>query len=362
MKPPKRLGSAVFFVNAFIAVLMMGAVLKIASSVFIPLTVAMLLSFAFEPVVLVGWKKLKIPRALMIIILLSMVLLLIVGLSNLLLSSVRSIIEQYPKYESRMTTIYQAIAHTFNFHYDEEASLFYNIWEQGAIRQFVQSLAFNASSYVFSFGKGTVIVLLFIYFLLTEMLMFQKHIESAFADVVPSKIRLILATIIRQVTRYIFIKFMISLLTGVLVFIGTLLIGLDFPIIWGFLAFILNFIPNFGSIISCGTTILFALLQFWPSFNQLGLTITLMLGVNFFLGNIIEPRIQGKNLGLSSFMILVSLSVWGWLWGFVGMLLAVPLMAILKIICDSISILKPISIMLGNTKNTDLKNPLDTQG
>ncbi|MGL4981527.1 MAG: AI-2E family transporter [Treponemataceae bacterium] len=355
MKAPKRLSSAVFFVNLFIAIMMMCAVLKIASSVFIPLTVAMLLAFAFEPIVLVGWKKLKIPRFLMIVFLLILFLLLIVGLGNLLLSSLRSIIDQYPKYENRMATIYQSIAETFNFSYDNEETLFYNLWGQGEVRKFVQNFAINASNSVLDFGKNTVIILLFIYFLLTEMTMFQNHVEAAFADVMPEKIRAIIANIIRQITRYIFIKLTISFLTGFLVFLGTMFIGLDFPIIWGFLAFVLNFIPNFGSIISSGLTILFALLQFWPSLNQFALTIALMLGVNFFLGSIIEPRIQGENLGLSSFMILVSLSVWGWLWGFAGLLIAVPIMAILKIICDSVDMFKPFSIILGNGKNFNQK-------
>ena len=159
--------------------------------------------------------------------------------------------------------------------------------------------------------------------------------KSAFTDVVA------------QIARYISVKFYISLLTGILVYLGTLLIGLDFPVIWGFIAFVLNFIPTFGSIISGILTSVFALVQFWPEPAPVILTVLLMLGVNMILGNIVEPKIQGRNLGLSPFVIIVSLSVWGWIWGFAGMVLAVPIMVVIKIICENIEILHPVSILLG---------------
>lgn len=76
-----------------------------------------------------------------------------------------------------------------------------------------------------------------------------------------------------------------------------------------------------------------------------------MLAVNFILGNIIEPRWEGSDLGISPFLILVSLSLWGWLWGFIGMILAVPILVIIKIICENIQILNPIGVLLGNKTN-----------
>ena len=164
----------------------------------------------------------------------------------------------------------------------------------------------------------------------------------------PGRISAIIKDIVSQVTRYISIKFFISLLTGMCVYVGTMLISLDFPIIWGFIAFVLNFIPNFGSIISGVVTTLFALIQFWPRPMPVILVALLMLATNMILGNFIEPKIQGRNLGISPFIILVSLSVWGWLWGFLGMIVALPMMVILKIICENISYLYPISVMIGS--------------
>ena len=154
--------------------------------------------------------------------------------------------------------------------------------------------------------------------------------------------------IVSQVVRYLSIKFFISLGTGILVYFGTLIIGLNFPIVWAFIAFVMNFIPTFGSIISVGVTTIFSLMQFYPEWGKIIFVFIFMLSTNFLLGNIIEPKIEGDNLDLSIFVIIVCILFWGWLWGFTGMILAVPLTVIIKIICENIEFLHPIAIFLSN--------------
>lgn len=163
-----------------------------------------------------------------------------------------------------------------------------------------------------------------------------------------------LGNIVSQVTRYISIKFIISLATGVLVWLGLTIVRQDFALVWGFFAFVMNFIPTFGSIFSWALTTLFAVLQFYPAPAPIAFAAIWLLLINFVLGNIVEPRIEGQNLGISPFIILVSLSLWGWMWGFVGMIIAVPIMVIIKIVCVNFSFLHPIAIFLGN-------RPQDTQ-
>jgi predicted PurR-regulated permease PerM len=135
-----------------------------------------------------------------------------------------------------------------------------------------------------------------------------------------------------------------------LVFGGALAVHLDFPVIHGFLAFILNFIPTFGSVVSGVVTTGFAVLQFWPDPGKPVFVGILMLGVNTVLGNILEPRVQGKNLGLSPFLIIASLTLWGWIWGFIGLILAVPMMVMVQIICENVAFLRPIAILMGSVK------------
>ena len=314
----------------------------------IPLTLSVLLSFGFYPLLKQMHYKLHFPWVLSIILIVLLVIVLFITIGNLLFSSLKTIASVYPKYEARFTTIYKTVAETFKIPFDSDLSLFTNLWNSLNVRNAVQNFAISLSSQIFSFSKDVLMIILLSVFLLLEMRSLKTKTDYAFKGSLNEKIDTISSKTINEVTRYISIKFIISLLTGFFVFLGTLFIHLDFPIIWGFIAFILNFIPNFGSIISGLLTILFSFLQFYPSWPPILFVACLMLGVNMILGNIIEPRWEGTDLGLSPFVILVSLALWGWMWGFVGMILAVPIMVILKIICENISFLQPIAVLLGN--------------
>jgi predicted PurR-regulated permease PerM len=135
------------------------------------------------------------------------------------------------------------------------------------------------------------------------------------------------------VQRYLALKTIISLSTGFLVWTWLTILGVDFALLWGFVAFLLNYIPNVGSIIAALPAVLLA-------FAQMGigpaiLTLAGYLVINNVIGNIIEPRIMGKGLGLSTLVVFVSLIFWGWVFGVVGMLLAIPLTMVFKIGFDS---------------------------
>jgi predicted PurR-regulated permease PerM len=112
----------------------------------------------------------------------------------------------------------------------------------------------------------------------------------------------------------------------------------------------LNFIPSLGSIASGVLVSIFSLAQFFPEPGPIILTVVIMIGINQIIGFGLEPKIMGDGLGLSPVVILVSLMVWGWLWGFAGMVLAVPMMVIIKIVCENFPVLEPISILLGSRR------------
>jgi predicted PurR-regulated permease PerM len=154
--------------------------------------------------------------------------------------------------------------------------------------------------------------------------------------------------VVVQVSRYLSVKFFVSLATGICVTIGLWLLGMDFPLLWGAVSFVLNFIPNIGSIGAGVGVGIFALVQFWPAFWPIFLACFIMLAVNMTIGNFLEPRIQGQNLGLSPFVIVVSLLLWGWLWGFAGLVLAVPMTVIMKIVCENVPVLEPVAIIIGS--------------
>ena len=338
----------IFYILLCIGIIAVGTVLKLTAEVVLPITVAVFLGLVFQPVINTLHTKFRIPTIFGIVIIFLLLFVLIFSIGTLLVSSSKAILTLYPKYEERFLTIYVAVAEIFNLSYDSDLSLINNLWNQLGVRNAIQSMAVSFSNNLITFARNLTVVALFVVFLLMEMGLFKAKAIAALDGKTPGRITLIMRDIIQQVTKYISVKFFISLLTGIFVFLGTWVVNLDFPIIWRFIAFVLNFIPNFGSIISGILTTFFALVQFWPKPGPVIWVGFLMLAVNMILGNFVEPKVQGRNLGLSPFIIIISLSVWGWLWGFLGMILAVPMMVILKIVCENISFLQPLSIFMGS--------------
>lgn len=152
--------------------------------------------------------------------------------------------------------------------------------------------------------------------------------------------------IVREIVQYLWIKTLVSVATGLFVGIGAWIIGVDFPVLWGLLTFALNYIPTIGSIIPAIPSVLLALVQLgWSSaLAFLGVTIA----ANVIFGNIIEPMLMGKRLGLSTLVVTLSLVFWGWLWGPIGMLLSVPLTMVIKIVVGNIPDLKWVAVLLSD--------------
>jgi predicted PurR-regulated permease PerM len=142
-------------------------------------------------------------------------------------------------------------------------------------------------------------------------------------------------------------KTLVNLGIGGLVALLLSLFGVDFPLFWGFVAFLAHYIPSIGAIISVALPTVFFFLQFSPG---TALLVTLLnLGLQFFLGNVAEPRVMGTSLDLSPLLVLLSLIFWGWLWGVWGMVLAVPITSTLKIICENVPALAPLAILMSGS-------------
>lgn len=344
----------IYYVLLATFVILLGFLFKILSSVLLPVIAAIMISCVFAPIIQKLNYKFKIPWTVLTILITFLLLIIILGISSLLISSVTSIVSEYPKYETKFLHIYKLIAESFDLTFDEGMGFFGNIWQHLKVREYMQTFVLTLSSGILSSGKNIFLILILCLFLMIEYRMTNRKISYAFARTAKGKILRVTRRIIFDIVHYISIKFYISLATGFLVFLVCLILKMDFAILWGFLAFALNFVPTFGSFFSCALTTIFALLQFYPSYTKIFAVLTLVILINFALGNIIEPRVQGKNLGVSPFVIIVSLCLWGYIWGTVGMIIAVPMTVIIKIICENISYLHPIAILLGN-------NPIQTK-
>jgi predicted PurR-regulated permease PerM len=186
------------------------------------------------------------------------------------------------------------------------------------------------------------LILLTVIFILFEASSFQQKVGAAFGD--PKGTLSQVKKITDAVNNYLAIKTVVSLGTGVIVAIWVWALGIDFPVIWGLLAFLLNFIPNLGSIIAAVPPALLGYIQF-----GIGRTLLVAAGygvVNLVFGNVVEPKLMGRKLGLSTLVVFLSLVFWGWVWGPVGMLLSVPMTMVVKIVLESSPSTHWISVLL----------------
>ena len=159
----------------------------------------------------------------------------------------------------------------------------------------------------------------------------------------------VLAAIIESMRSYLSLKTVISLITGVFIWLWLLVFGIEYALLWGLIAFMLNYIPNIGSIIAGIPAVLFALVQL--GLPGAGWTLLGFFIVNMVVGNVIEPRMMGKEMGLSTLIVFLSLVFWGFILGTIGMFLAVPLTMTFKIILDQYPKTKWISILLGSDEH-----------
>jgi predicted PurR-regulated permease PerM len=162
-----------------------------------------------------------------------------------------------------------------------------------------------------------------------------------------------------SIRHYLSIKTLTSLLTGLLIWICLAIIGVDYAIIWALIAFLLNYIPNIGSIIAAIPAMLFSLIQL--GFGGVIWTAGAFIAVNMIIGNAVEPKMMGKGMGLSTFVVFLSLMFWGFILGTVGMFLSVPLTMAIKIMLEQNPKTKWVAIILGTTKEAEIINESDSK-
>ena len=200
-----------------------------------------------------------------------------------------------------------------------------------------------------SVGSGItnlMLIIMYVAFLLTEEQQLPVKLARLHSDETrAAKTRALAIDISLQVQRYTWMKTIISLLTGVVSYVILKLVGVDFAAIWALLIFFLNFIPNIGSVLGVLLPALLTLVQF-DNFTPF-LIVTIGLGTTqFIIGSVLEPAYMGRSLNLSSFMILLSLTFWGLIWGIPGMFLSVPMMVVFAIICSHVDQLRWIAVLL----------------
>lgn len=199
-----------------------------------------------------------------------------------------------------------------------------------------------------------VLILLTVTFILLEVSSFPIKLRKVLGD--PKQKFPQFTKFANDMKRYMVIKTFMSLASGILITVWLYILGIDYPILWGFLAFLLNYIPNIGSIVAAIPAVILAVVQF--GFGSAALVAAGYLVVNFIEGNVIEPRLMGRKLGLSTLVVFLSLIFWGGLLGFIGAILSIPLTMTLKFAFESSESTRWIALLLGSEKMDESYAPI----
>jgi predicted PurR-regulated permease PerM len=328
-----------------LVVFAVAAAFKAAQTVLIPLMIAWLLSYICGPVVTFLVDK-KVPLGLAVFA----VLMLVLGVCYLggifLIGRVQSFAAEYQTYAERLTIIHNDIMYNLSEKIQVPEGAFADInWAKEIGMRLVV-----VSGSVASFVGNLIMVLIFLVFMLLGKPYFKYKVAKAFPPGNATQFTGVTASISKQIGQYLSVKVAVSGTTAVLVWVGLTLLGVEFALTWGALAFFLNFIPSIGSIIASVPPILLAVVQFYPSAWMPVLTGIILLTIQMVMGNVIEPKLVGDSLNLSPVVILLSLVFFGWMWGVVGALMSVPIAAAIKIVCENIEGLRPISVLMGSGK------------
>ena len=202
------------------------------------------------------------------------------------------------------------------------------IANQLGLGQLLASIVSAMTNFASQFG----VVFIYVIFLLVEQQIFDVKLNAIVRDEARRRqVRSLLDRVGRDIQSYIWIMTFVSILTAGLSYLVMISVGLEHAAFWAFLIFILNFIPTIGSIIGTAIPSLYGLLQF-GDFQPFLILLAAIGVIQFLIGNMLQPRLSAKTLNLSQFVVILSLFVWGAMWGIVGMFLAVPITAILMIV------------------------------
>jgi predicted PurR-regulated permease PerM len=331
-------------------VVLLGFILYVCASILQPLFIAGLLVYLILPVHqrLVRW---RVPSAVAYLLIVVCVLGLFLGIGEMIYRNLAELSsERLSVYEERLDSLARkalrglpfAVPELDNWHMRN--LLTFDVGPDSRIRSVLRAAVGN----FLEFLTATFVVFLYLIFLIAERVSLPGRVARAFGEARAKEIMAVVEAINRAVHDYIALKTFVSALQGFLSFAVFAAFGVDFAVMWGVLIFLFNFIPYIGSLVAVSLPILLSFLQYAEEpWKPLLITLLLLL-IQRVVDNFIEPRLTGQKLGLSPLLLLLSLAFWGWLWGVVGMILAVPLTVIGKIILENIRETKPLATLISN--------------
>lgn len=331
------------FIVSLAAFIIVIAGLIYGASIITPILMAVFIAIICTRPVMYLIRK-KVPQTVAVLVVFMMLMAIFLGLGELIGRSLGAFTENVGIYEKNLDKIGSSIIDFlnnwgFNISFDKIDDLI----DPSRIMPFTAGLLGQLGGVM---GNFLTIIFLVLFLLLelddiaikVEAILEDYSINYAYFDEIGDRIR-----------HYLSIKTLTSLITGILIWISLALIGVDYAILWGLIAFLLNYIPTIGSFIAAFPAILFALVQL--GFGGALAALIAFVAVNMIIGSIVEPKLMGQGMGLSTFIVFLSLIFWGFVFGTVGMFLSVPLTMTIKIMLEQNPKTKWIAIVLGTKKD-----------
>jgi predicted PurR-regulated permease PerM len=324
--------------SGLILVFLVGLILRLAKPVFFPFFLAVFFYFILSPA-LDLLLRLKIPKAIAVGLIIVSTFVVLYLLGALFYSSGKNFAAALPGYAQEIGTVVRSVGERLHL---AKANWDPWLWSKSLDGSKVASFFIRSLDQIFAFFSNFILILVFLMFMLAGRGKLKNKVDRSFSHHRALKINQVWDNIDKQVQRYLIIKTAISLISGLITLAVLLIFGVKYALVFAFLTFILNFIPSLGSIAAIAFSSINAAFQFGSVARGLWVLLILMV-LDVLVANLLEPKMFGRGLGLSPLVVLFSLFFWGWLWGIPGMILAVPLMAIIKIVCGNVPSLQFIA-------------------
>lgn len=336
--PAKPVGLPILITLAAFVVVVAGV--RAAEAIVVPFLLSVFIAIISAPAL--HWlENRKVPRWLAMLIVLSFIIAAFTMLSILIGSSVRGFSEDLPYYQQRLSDLLaQSGAWISRYSDDVTTDVLISYLNPGAAMQLVADMLNGLGS---MFGN-VFLILLTVVFILFEASSVPRKLRAGMPNA--DKSLGIFVAIANNVNRYLAIKTATSLVTGIAVAVSLALIGVDYPMLWGIIAFLFNYIPSIGSFIAAIPAILFVIVQLGA--GAAIITSAVYVAINVLIGSMIEPKVMGRHVGLSTLVVFLSLVFWGWVFGPVGMFLSVPLTMTAKLALESGPKTRWLAVLLGN--------------
>lgn len=320
--------------------------INLAQSVVVLFLVSIFLAILGTPAVL--WlkeKRIKSGFAVLMVMAVMIIILLLIGVQ--IGSSVSSFLNELPLLQSRIREqVVELSVLLKNQGIEVNEKFFLEYINPEAIMRLTAGLLSGLSSVL----SDIVLILLTVTFILLEVSSFPIKLRTILGD--PKQTFPQFTKFVVDMKRYMIIKTIINLVAGILIAVWMYILGVQFPILWGFLAFLLHYVPNIGSVIAAIPAALLALVQIGIGSALLVIAGNILIG--FIIGNVIEPRLMGRKFGLSTLVVFLSLIFWGSLLGLIGAILCIPLTMTLKFAFESSEGTSWIAVLLGSEKFSEI--------